>query len=78
MADMVKKDEVYFNVYKNESDNPAAPTHSFKNFKFQKDIVIKAGTVADITFWGNAVREGKPNPHLKIGVPYKSDTKAPF
>jgi len=34
--------------------------------------------VADITFWGNAVREGKPNPHMKIGKPYKSDTKAPF
>ncbi len=77
MADI--ENDIYFNVYKNESDNPKAPTHSFKNFKFQKDIVIKAGTVADITFWGNAMREGKPNPHLRISKPYKSkQQKAPF
>ena len=59
---------IYFNVYKNDSENPKAPTYSWSGFTFKEDIVIKAGTKVDMTFWGNSVsqRDGKPNPHLRI------------
>ena len=59
---------IYFNVYKNESDNPKAPTHSWNGFTFKEDITIKAGTKVDMTFWGNSVNQidGKPNPNLRI------------
>jgi len=59
---------IYFNVYKVESDNPKAPTFSWNGFTVKEDIVIKAGTKIDMTFWGNSTsqKDGKPNPHLKI------------
>jgi len=59
---------IYFNVYKNESENPKAPTHSWNGFTVKEDITIKAGTKVDITFWGNSVstRDGKPNPNMRI------------
>jgi hypothetical protein len=59
---------IYFNVYKVESDNPKAPTFSWNGFTVKEDIVIKAGTKIDMTFWGNSInqKDGKPNPHLKI------------
>ena len=77
MADIQK--DIFFNVFQNNSDNPKAPTHSFNNFEFKEEIVIPKGTVADITFWGNATKDGKPNPHMRIGKPYKSkQQKAPF
>jgi hypothetical protein len=59
---------IYFNVYKVESENPKAPTFSWNGFTVKEDIVIKAGTKIDMTFWGNSTnqKDGKPNPHLKI------------
>tara|TARA_R110002153_G_scaffold92807_1_gene225135 strand:+ start:5187 stop:5480 length:294 start_codon:yes stop_codon:yes gene_type:complete len=68
---MLEKD-IYINVYPNESENPKAPTYSWNNFVFKNDVVIKAGTEVDITFWGNSIsKEGKPNPHMKISNPNK-------
>ena len=68
---------IYFNVYKNESDNPKAPTYSWKKWTAKEDIVIKAGTVCDITFWGNSInkKDGKPNPHLRISNHEPRDEK---
>ena len=59
---------IYINVYKNESENPKAPTHSWNGFTFKEDVIIKAGTKVDITFWGNSVsqQDGKPNPNMRI------------
>ena len=58
---------VYINVYKNNSENPKAPTYSWSGFTFNEDIIIKAGTKVDITFWGNSInKDGKPNPHMRI------------
>jgi len=59
---------IYFNVYKVESENPKAPTFSWNGFTVKEDIIIKAGTKIDMTFWGNSTnqKDGKPNPHLKI------------
>ena len=57
---------IYFNVYKNDNPNPKAPTHSWNKYTVKQDIVIKAGTVVDLKFWGNSERDGKPNPHLQI------------
>jgi hypothetical protein len=64
---MLKKD-IFFNVYKNDSDNPKAPTHSWNGFTFKEDIVIKAGTKVDMAFWGNSIsrKTNEPNPHLRI------------
>jgi len=57
---------IYFNVYKNDNPNPKAPTHSWNKFTVKQDIVIKAGTVVDLKFWGNSERDGKANPNLQI------------
>jgi len=35
-----------------ESENPKAPTFSWNGFTVKEDIVIKAGTKVDMTFWG--------------------------
>ena len=68
---------IYFNVYKNGSDNPKAPTYSWKKWTAKEDIVIKAVTVCDITFWGNSInqKDGKPNPHLRISNHEPRDEK---
>ena len=44
---------IYFNVYKNESDNPNAPTFKASNVEIKETIIIPAGTY-DLTFWGNS------------------------
>ena len=63
---------IYFNVYKNDSDNSRAPTFKASNVEIKETIVIPAGTY-DLTFWGNSInnKSGKPNPHLKIDNPWK-------
>jgi len=70
---MLKK-AIYFNVYKNESNNPNAPTFKASNVEVKETIVIPAGTY-DFTFWGNSInkKSGKPNPHLKIDNPWKPE-----
>ena len=68
---------IYFNVYKNESDNPNAPTFKASNVEIKETIVIPAGTY-DLTFWGNSInkKSNKPNPHLKIDNPWKPKQKS--
>ena len=67
---------IYFNVYKNESDNPNAPTFKASNVEIKETIIIPAGTY-DLTFWGNSInkKSNKPNPHLKIDNPWKPKQK---
>ena len=67
---------IYFNVYKNESDNPNAPTFKASNVEIKETIVIPAGTY-DLIFWGNSInkKSNKPNPHLKIDNPRKPKQK---
>ena len=69
---MTLEKSIKFWVYKNDNENPKAPTHSFNNFVIREDINLKAGTEVDIKFWGNSKnQEGKNNPHLEICKPYK-------
>ena len=67
---------IYFNVYKNESDNLNAPTFKASNVEIKETIIIPAGTY-DLTFWGNSInkKSNKPNPHLKIDNPWKPKQK---
>ena len=69
---MALEKSIRFYVYKNDNDNPKAPTHSFNNYVIWEDITLKAGTEVDVKFWGNSKnQEGKNNPHLEICNPYK-------
>jgi hypothetical protein len=72
MEEKMLNKPIYLNVYKNESDNPKAPTFKASNVEIKETIVIPAGTY-DFTFWGNSInnKSGKPNPHLKIDNPWK-------
>ena len=62
--------KITLKVFPNESQNPNAPTHRWNNYTFKDDVMIKAGTTVDLTFWGNNKDDkGKPSPHLTISNP---------
>ena len=54
---MALEKSIRFYVYKNDNDNPKAPTHSFNNYVIREDITLKAGTEVDVKFWGNSTNQ---------------------
>jgi hypothetical protein len=69
---------ITFKAFKNDKDNPKAPSYSCRKFVLDKDLNLTKGTVVDIDIWEDMDKNNKPYLNIKVKEPYQKTEDVDF